>query len=237
MGGPFSVVMPTLWRSARTVPLLQALDRCPLVGEIQLVDNANEARPPLPPLEKLRVTNPGRNVYVNPAWNLGVRKASRPLLGLVNDDVTFDVEALLAFVLHHRKRLGCFGIHPASFDPDATPTPIRLEAGNHLADQWACVLFLQRRHYVPVPQELRIWYGDDWIASHVRPVQSLHTRVETEHGTSVRDPAFQRVLDEDRRRWRARHKWRALLRDPARGLRRAGSVMPALKRANPRRRA
>ncbi len=218
--GPFSVVIPTIWRSPRTVPLLEELDRSPLVGQIILVDNQAKDRPPVPPLSTLTILQPPRNVYVNPAWNLGVRIASRPLLCISNDDVTFDVDELLGFVWANRARLGSFGVHPSSFDTPLHERPPSLERGMHIRQRWACVLFMKTRDYPPIPEDLRIWYGDNWVAARARPAYSIRTSVATEPSTSVTAPQFKRVLERDKVMWRKKYHWRTKLRDPGGTLRR-----------------
>lgn len=211
--------MPTLWRSHRTVGLLQDLDRSPFVGEIVLIDNARDARPALPDLPRLVAIDPGQNIFVNPAWNLGAQRATRPLLCIANDDVSFPVDEVLGFVWAERDRLGSFGVHPASYAAGEEAAPPRLEEGYDFHQRWGCLFFLARRSYVPIPERLRIWYGDNWLAARARPNYSLHTRVRTEHATSSRSPEFEAVLASDRRWWFRLYRWPTLLRDPARLVR------------------
>ncbi len=191
----------------------------------------------MPRLAKLTVLNPPANVFVNPAWNLGARRATRPLLCLCNDDVTFDVDDLFGFVWSRRERLGSFGIHPDSFQGRAESAFPSLEGGDHIHRGWGCLLFLRRRDYPRIPDELRIWYGDDWIAAHVRPTGSIRTRVATEHSTTVKAPAFRERLRRDRAAWRARYRWRSWICDPptvsrwiVRTARRRAASVPGLHR-------
>ena len=72
---PFSVVIPTLWRPATFIQLLQQLDASDDVMEVVVIDNARDQRPELPVLDKLKLVDKGENLYVNPSWNLGVRMA------------------------------------------------------------------------------------------------------------------------------------------------------------------
>ncbi len=39
----FSVIVPTMWRSERTLPMLQKLNDCDYVSEIILIDNDTTA--------------------------------------------------------------------------------------------------------------------------------------------------------------------------------------------------
>ena len=88
----YSVIIPTLWKSDRTKKLLSDLNECEYVDEIIIIDNTGtEERDILPTIyPKLRMVSKGKNIYVNPAWNLGVELAKNDLIALVNDDINFD---------------------------------------------------------------------------------------------------------------------------------------------------
>ena len=64
----------------------------PTVREVIVVNNHPD------PLdfgrENVRVLQQERNIYVNPAWNLGAREARGKYLAILNDDVLFEPELL-----------------------------------------------------------------------------------------------------------------------------------------------
>jgi GT2 family glycosyltransferase len=88
----FTVIIPTLWRSNFTIDLLTSYENCTYVDEILLIDNAVTARPQIDfsVYKKLRFLEQEENIYVNPAWNLGVNEAKNELIAISNDDILYN---------------------------------------------------------------------------------------------------------------------------------------------------
>ena len=75
-GDKFSVVIPTMWYSDKTHRNLVNLNDCDEVGEIILIDNNTPLKPDyIDNLDKVRYLPQKENIFVNPAWNLGVRES------------------------------------------------------------------------------------------------------------------------------------------------------------------
>ena len=88
MSGKFSVIIPTLQRSEQLQTLVERCSAHPRVLEVVVINNAPETLQWASP--KVRVLQQKRNIYVNPAWNLGARESSGKWLAIINDDVLFD---------------------------------------------------------------------------------------------------------------------------------------------------
>lgn len=86
--GRFSVVIPTLQRSEDLWAIVNQCAAHSRVLEVLVVNNA--PTPLVWESPKVRVLQQQRNIYVNPAWNLGAREARGDFLAIVNDDVRFD---------------------------------------------------------------------------------------------------------------------------------------------------
>ena len=83
----FSIVIPTLQKDNRVLNLLiDELAESKCVGEIIIIDNSCSG---FPVSEKVRVIVPDKNLYVNPAWNLGVQESKYEFVGILNDDIVF----------------------------------------------------------------------------------------------------------------------------------------------------
>ena len=85
----WAVIIPTMWRSPLTIPLLASLSESPHVQEIIIIDNSPVDKPPFQ-LPKIKILEQAENIYVNPAWNLGVQYTRYDLICLCNDDVAFN---------------------------------------------------------------------------------------------------------------------------------------------------
>ena len=201
----FSVIIPTLWRPTTLIQLLQNLDSSHMVSEVIIIDNARHARPSLPNLRKIKLIDPGKNLYVNPSWNKGVKQAQNDLICLCNDDVLFDFNIIAQFLVKTKTLRGIVGIHPYSFAPETWLSDrVQLQNSCHLSQMWGCIMFLNKRSYRPIPGSLKIWFGDNWLEHYCRPSKSIITKVITKHSESVADPAFQTILDQDIDNWHNR---------------------------------
>ena len=89
----FSVIIPTMWRVSEFLNDLRSLNECELVGEIILINNDIKMTPDsfsIQNYSKLIEIKTPKNMYVNPAWNLGVRCAKYNKIAIKNDDTFFD---------------------------------------------------------------------------------------------------------------------------------------------------
>ena len=70
----FSVIIPTMWRSMRLLGMLHRLYNSDDVDEIILIDNDKDSRFSFEN-KKIKILEQDENIFVNPAWNLGVKEA------------------------------------------------------------------------------------------------------------------------------------------------------------------
>lgn len=191
--GQFSVVIPTLQRSddLRTV-----VDQCaahPLVAEVLVINNATDPLAFESP--KVRVLDQGRNIFVNPAWNLGAREARGEYLAIINDDILFEDGALThAQRALRSRRFGVIGPAQDAFNrPAHGRRRVKIAPFFSFKGSFGTFMCLRRADYTPIPEEMRIWGGDDWLfLTQSRPNGVLSGyRFDTEMGTSSGSPEFQ----------------------------------------------
>jgi len=223
---PFSVIIPTLWRPNTFIQLLQQLDASNDVMEVVVIDNARDKRPALPELEKLRLSDQGENLYVNPSWNLGVSLAKSTAVCLCNDDVLI-ADNLLRFMRTQSLRR-ITGLDPWSYSQpiDDPPTP-KVKRGAAIKHNWGSVLFFERSRYKPIPSALKIWWGDAWLAQEMGSPQMVQTAVETKHSESAGSPEFDTITKADTGLWRNKFS-----RGPSTLQRLARLVRRALRKLN-----
>jgi hypothetical protein len=153
-----------MWKSHRTIRLVKELCACPHVGEVIIIDNDRNVSHPLPQSEKLRVLKMYRNIYVNPAWNLGVKEAKFENVALINDDVNFNPDVFKLLDDGTLKHLGVVGMAESNYMLTRDQDYQISSSGRHLG--WGCVIMFAKERYVPIPEDLKIWCGDDWLAKH-----------------------------------------------------------------------
>lgn len=191
--GRFSVIIPTLQRSDELYPLVNQCAAHPLVAEVLVINNAEA------PLSwasaKVRVLQQEQNLFVNPSWNLGARQAQGEYLAIVNDDVRFPDEVFdhVAKILR-RGWFGIVGPERSSFSTGALGKPRhRLARPIVTPYGYGTFMALRTRDYSPIPEQMRIWAGDDWlIARSARPPAALMGfRFDTTMSTTAGSPEFQ----------------------------------------------
>ena len=182
-GYKFSVIIPTMWCSDLIFKLLDSLNDNDMVGEIILIDNDKSKRPPqITSTAKLRIIEQEQNIYVNPAWNLGVELSNYPNICISNDDLVWNVQLLpLIFENIH---LGIIGQATSNYFDG--PSEIKI---SHITERkwgWGCCFFLQKEQWIPIPPQLKVACGDDWLVSKIPAYEISGTPIETEpHPWSV----------------------------------------------------
>ena len=189
----FSVIIPTLQRSPDLARVVALCAGHPMVGEVLVVNNASE------PLDfgdaKVRVLQQERNIFVNPAWNLGAREARMPWLAIINDDVLFADEALdEAARILRRGWFAMVGPDPSCFDEQAdSARRVSHRPASNIRLTFGTFMCLRRSDYIPIPDDLLIWGGDDWLFWQQRRPNALlvRTRFSTVGSVTSASPEFQ----------------------------------------------
>lgn len=164
----FSVIMPTLQRVPATTALIDDLTASPLVGEILVINNAVAPLPYSSP--KLRELRQATNIFVNPAWNLGAREATHQNLCFVNDDIRFDISLFPVVQKFLRIPVGIIAPHEHSFtgelsalDRPEARRRTRFTPVYRRTDGFGTLMFMRRKAFVPIPDPLKVWFGDDFL--------------------------------------------------------------------------
>jgi hypothetical protein len=115
-------------------------------------------------------------MYVNPSWNLGVRVARNDNLAICNDDIIFST-AVFAKFAKNLKHLGVMGQSEGNYINEPTDADMYVEKMTWHNYGWGCLMLVHRRHWVPIPESLRITHGDDWlinVANNAFTIHNLH---------------------------------------------------------------
>lgn len=193
----FSVIMPTMWRSHRTISLINTLCASDYVDELIIIDNDVTARPEFDIDSKVVMLEQKENIYVNPAWNLGVKESKNDYLCIINDDITLNFGygmVLVESFLKHEKAV--IGIHPQSYSYPHDGG-VGILVGHFVGNGWGCCMFMHKDNWVDIPNDIKIWYGDNWIVNHHDKHYSLIKKVETEMQTTSGSIEMNPVIQND----------------------------------------
>lgn len=185
----YSVIIPTLWYQDLIDfrEVLENLESSNFVTEIILIDNdpnfdEDIKKNVLSSINKLMHIRMHENIFVNPAWNKGVEISKSDWIVILNDDFWSNPKVSEIIYWHfnqENKEDSLFGIHSHCYPSfgDVTGYKDNFEDGTFrtletpaieisqegLGLGWGCLLILNKKNWKPIPDELKIWCGDDFI--------------------------------------------------------------------------
>lgn len=198
----YSVIIPTLWKSNRIHKLLFDLIKCQYVDEIILIDNAGKYFEYYEVLDKVKLVQVEENIYVNPAWNLGIKIAKNDLVALINDDINFDTTIFGVIDENILETFGIIGMGEGNYKEqiDETKGPYLDVWKPGINDWgWGCMILLNKKNWISIPEDIKIWYGDN-IIKDVNPSPKACLRnfkVETEMSTTSDETEWNEIKKKD----------------------------------------
>jgi glycosyltransferase involved in cell wall biosynthesis len=159
-----SIIIPTLWQSDCIYETIRDFTYCDLEGmELIIIDNANSSYKFY--ANRLTMVKQPENIFVNPAWNLGVEMAKNDTICLLNDDITINLKTLYANV----SRFPEYGM--IGFDANRNLTQTlnnddevwELEETTCRSLGFGCMMIMPKAYYEPIPSDLKIYFGDDML--------------------------------------------------------------------------
>jgi hypothetical protein len=198
----FSVIIPTIWKSEYTMELLQRYSNSEYVGQIILIDNAPTKDIVM---KKLIHIKEEENSYVNPAWNKGVKLSYHNNITISNDDILFDVDEYYEYIsqLTPLENYGYTGAHSENYELNESDNPRFEEYSNqNNFGGWGCLFSFHKSNWKELPNELKIWYGDNLIHAWHSPILQLRGfKIETKMSTSSDDMSVRAIRDRDTQLW------------------------------------
>lgn len=164
-----SIIVPTMWRYEPFLDFAQYLVRVDVVSELIIINNDNTKTPQHPVLNhpKIRMLDFGRNIFVNPAWNIGVQAAREDIVCILNDDLQFDLKLLYKIVDFIQPNMGAIGLMTGDVTHGQVPiTTGRIEffpfEGQNCIG-FGELMFLHKNAWVDIPEGMNIGMGDVFI--------------------------------------------------------------------------
>ena len=212
----YTAVIPTMLKSPRLKKLVEDLQNHYLVDEIIIIDNSGNLKPSLEPHPKQKYICEGKNTGCNPAWNKGVELSSNESIVICNDDVNFNPIILELLNNEILDTHGIIGMGEGNFDEN-----FNFDGNLHLEEWrpgindsgWGSLMFLKKSMWMPIPEDLIVWYGDNFIKE-INPVKKSILRgfkVETEMSTTCDLPELSELKKQDLINW-VKH-WSAKFRN------------------------
>lgn len=163
------IIIPTLWKSNLKIFLncLESYIKNVNVKNIIVIDNDFKNRPKDKILQDKKITlyRPHKNIFVNPAWNYGVYKASSDIICLLSDDVFVNDNILNHISTLNFDDIDILGCRISNED-QLNIKKIAVNNTTNLGSQhygFGCCMFMKRVKYNNIPSLYKIWFGDDFL--------------------------------------------------------------------------
>lgn len=204
--------MPTLWKGEHYKTMLPSFNDHPLVGEIIIIDNdTTNSNQQILNLEKVKHLPQVENIYVNPAWNLGVEESKFDIICLYSDDVLFDTKHLEMICEKCVPENGITGFSIECISEKIetlnqlesttlsweTPRVVPVMALHY---RFGICMFMHKWSYHKIPQQFKIYYGDTHLFEQNVFNSKQHFKIEgvpvaTKMKTTTKH--FSEVIDQD----------------------------------------
>jgi hypothetical protein len=195
----YTVIIPTLWKSNRTKKLLSDLNECEYVDEIIVINNqltdVLDGK-----VEKVRHVSFGGNIYVNPAWNKGIELAKNECIALCNDDINFDPNIFGLITKDILMEYGIIGQSEFNYKGNNTDEPIIEKWLGKVRDWgWGCLIIFDKKDWINIPNDIKIWYGDDYIFKCNPATKSIlkNFNIQTEMSTTSDEKEWDEIKKKD----------------------------------------
>ena len=154
----FSIVIPTMWFSSKLECLIEELIKSELVEEIIIIDNNTLSNNKTKIVsEKLKVLPQKENIFVNPAWNLGVKISKNENIIISNDDLCItNINKVLLEILN--TNFDFIGLDYQNINNNNGVIITKTSGG--MTKGFGCFMFIKKNKYIQIPENIKIWFGD-----------------------------------------------------------------------------
>ena len=164
-----TVVVPTMWMHGAFLDFAEDFLQLDCVEQLIIINN-DESRTPVHSVlssDKVTIIGHGRNIFVNPAWNLGVNASQTPIVCILNDDLNFDIRLFNRVSKFFKSGMGAIGLSNGIQEYGQTPLTdgmIQFETFNGQSCYgFGNLMFIRRDTWKDIPPELALWFGDNFI--------------------------------------------------------------------------
>lgn len=199
----YTVIMPTMFIPNNVSELVEKYTAHPLVSQFILIDNCeDDIIRNIQGSDKLVYVKEGTNTYVNPAWNKGYTLSNQDKLVFVNDDLDTDLRLLELMQDEVTEDRGIIGLSESCINAPH-PTELRVVPTEVMGLGYACLFFIHRKSYKPIPDCFKIWYGDNFLFKHTgkQPYVIENWAVHGELSRTVSNPTFGSIVQQDSDAW------------------------------------
>lgn len=203
-------IIPTLWKDSNIYSTIDSFKKIKDKDVKLFIINNTEKWIKSDPDKRVIIFNIGFNSFVNPAWDLGVKKSTTEYVCCLNDDILIDLEFIHKYV--KKTKVDFLGFD-TTFNRCKTEHPIELI--NHLdknkrPNGFGQFFILKKKNWPKLPDNLKIFYGDDIIYYYHTLILGIQLKkikgfkISGNHSTSARDWWYSDISINDKLEY---YKW------------------------------
>jgi hypothetical protein len=212
----FSYIVPTVNRYPGFAAQIEKIAAHPLIGEVIVINNSGKN----PPASELTTNNyqlitPEQPLFCNGAWNIGAANANEEYLILATEDITYNVSIFTKIHNFFRSpihnppcAIGIVGCNPSLLIDQADKSETQFYTlPNHRPYCFGLMMFLQKENFIPIPEGLKHWFGDDFLFKVMKRRDMVNFtfqgsfHIETKIGSCSQDPITQTRIQHDTYYW------------------------------------
>lgn len=209
----FSIIIPTMQKDVEILnKLIFELDNSNLVDEILIIDNSTKGF--LSNSKKVRVIVPKKNLFVNPAWNLGVREAKNEIVGIFNDDILLPLN-FIEEVNNFIQKTPDFGIigldsnyirnyEKKDFEtyPNNSKLTFKPFDKTIYTEYFGSAFFIKKENYYEIPKNIKVWCGDNYLLkknldNHKTNYEIIGAEIKHLKSMTVGNKKFEKICEKD----------------------------------------
>jgi len=208
-------VIPTLWKSDRIYSTIDAVRHSDIEGiELVIIDNANSDFES--DSDKIRVIKLDDNIFVNPAWNIGVSIALNEYVCLLNDDIEINISVVVNSFMNAINNIPDFskdfGILAYESGKDLSseintnnellPLVEQVMKGNGFGQ----LMLFHKRNYCKIPEHFKVYFGDDllhYYITHLKKLKAYYVQgLKVSGNLSVSSSEVEHLMQEELKFWK-----------------------------------
>lgn len=202
-----------MWRGRELQVMLPLVDQNPYITEIRLINNDNSKTPDWfqnTEWKKVKIADFDKNVYVNPAWDFGIRNSKTDTICLMSDDICFDTRVFDFLKDKMGPEQGIIGPDSTSFFRRVMGNEISITLRENESHNigYGTLMFLNKKNYVPFPEQIKIFYGDTWlymtsVVLGKTPRKLTNFRMDSKLDTTSGDKKFSNLVASEHHWWKS----------------------------------
>lgn len=164
-----SIVTPTMWKYPPYLNFLKYVLRLDVIKEVIIINNDSSKTPADPILKhpKVRILSFGRNMFINPAWNIGVHASESDIVCILNDDIHFDLRLFFKVDEFYKTDMGALGLCSGNVNVGQTPITDGMIEFEPFTGQncegFGELMFVRKKNWCDIPEGLLLGFGDNFI--------------------------------------------------------------------------